>query len=328
MLIAYVHSDFGHGMDEDGCAIYDKRLIAALSDLADVKIETIPIVRRRALGLPLWKARIDMAAHGRLRDLKAQGSKILISHEALFGMADDHIPNINPDMLIVHNYWPRFEYVGRPILSTQYRMYARQFLEKHLKRALKILFLADADFFCANEMMPSVIAGKTIVLAPPPRKFLLNGRSSELIHLSGSAGWRAKRYSRLTPVEHDAIRLRGYRIGDFTEPLQSAFGLITDRFAVGYKLKLMQMIYARDVIASFTDLETDVRQVAPDYPCYRTVSSINEALDYFDRYRDDVPERALESATKSLKGYTWDFLAKTIHAALLVNKLQNHLEVP
>jgi len=112
------------------------------------------------------------------------------------------------------------------------------------------------------------------------------------------------------------IRSRYYSVGDFGNAPNRAFGIITDRFSIGFKLKLMQMIYSRDVIASFTDLDEDVRQVAPDYPFYRKVGSVSEALDSFDSFGGTVPEEPLEKAVAHLDNYTWEYVAGQVLSAL------------
>jgi hypothetical protein len=119
-------------------------------------------------------------------------------------------------------------------------------------------------------------------LPPPPHRAPLLARRTDLIHVSGSENWLPKRLSRLTKAEIAEMNARGFAIQDFGVNMTPAFGLITDRFAVGFKLKLMQMIYCKDIIASMSDIEEDLRYISPSYPFYRKVGGVSDALDYFE----------------------------------------------
>ncbi|NDR56626.1 hypothetical protein [Aliiruegeria sabulilitoris] len=314
MRIVFVHSDFGDDPNTGGGPIYDRRLMNSLSSLDGVVVEPFPVFRCRARRFPIWQARVEADARARLAQLKADGALIVVSHEALFSVVDEFDSEASPDLLIVHNFMPRFSYMGRPFLSALYTTGAKAFFRRYLGRARCLLFLSDPDYAGANALMDGGLSKNSLVLAPPPRPIDVQERVSGLIHVDGSKGWRAKRLGELTEKEKSQVIERGYRIGDFGDPMCSANGLITDRFAVGYKLKLMQMIYARDVIASFADLEEDVQQVAPGYPCYCTVGSLEEALDFFDTFRSAPPEGKLSETTRLLSGYTWKYVAEQVFA--------------
>ncbi len=126
-----------------------------------------------------------------------------------------------------------------------------------------------------------------------------------------------------------AIRSYGYLVSDFGEVISPAFGLITDRFSVGFKLKLMQMIYSRDVIASLCDLDEDVFSVAPGYPFFRRVGTVSEAVDYFQSISKDLSadavDRSFAAASDAWNIFSWDEMARSL-IGILCNPGPRHSE--
>ena len=78
--------------------------------------------------------------------------------------------------------------------------------------------------------------------------------------------------------------------GISTHRFAPGFALINDRFEVGFKLKLAQMLHSRDVIASFSDLHDEIEIICPGNPFYRQVASVKQAISFFSRdYRNLRP---------------------------------------
>jgi hypothetical protein len=288
MHIRFYHVD-GLGRDaDDGGAIFDRKTIAAFRQLGAV-VDELPVLRRRALRLPTWAGRIEAS---RLCIAQGEsGGRTILSHEATFDLAGV----VNADALIVHNYFPRFRFPGRKGLELYYRLGALDHYRRAFDRTPSIFFLSYRERDAAEEDFPS-IRGRTTVIPPPPAPVIPSARNMEIVHVSGSEGWLPKRLSRLTDDEIARFGKAGFVIGDFGTHPASAFGLINDRFTVGFKLKLMQMIACRDIIASCADIADEMERIAPGYPFWRQVASVDEALEYFRDIRDRLTVEEIDAA--------------------------------
>ncbi len=85
----------------------------------------------------------------------------------------------------------------------------------------------------------------------------------------------------MTQQDLRELSAAGYRLRDLDAPVAPSFALINDRFEVGFKLKLAQMLHSRDVIASFSDLHDEVETICPANPFYRQVASVKQAISFF-----------------------------------------------
>lgn len=312
MRIHFYHIDGLGREDHDGGAIFDRKTLAALRH-GGAEVEEVPVVRRRAIRVPTWAGRIDTA---RLRAASDEtGCRTILSHEATFALAHE----IKADALIVHNYFSRFRFPGRRDLELYYRLGAQRYYGRAFDQAATIFFLSYRERDLAEEDFPQ-IRGRTIVIPPPPAPMSLAPRRLDVVHISGSEGWLPKRLSRLS--DDDAARFAGagFTIEDFGPRPSPAFGLITDRFTVGFKLKLMQMIACRDIIASRADIAHEMEQIAPDYPFWRHVASAGEALEFFGDIRSrltvEAIDAAFDTATPHFRVPTWNDHGGTILNAI------------
>jgi hypothetical protein len=141
-------------------------------------------------------------------------------------------------------------------------------------------------------------------------------RRTDVVHLSGSTNWRPKRLCQLTEHEFTALREAGFRVEDFRPRLFPAFGLIPDRFSVGFKLKLMQMVYCSDVIASLCDLSEEIQAIYPNYPFYKFVSSVSDAINFFETVRNEKSAKEIDTAFAGRRPKdllpTWEDLASQV----------------
>ena len=288
MHIHFYHVD-GLGRDaDDGGAIFDRKTVAALRQ-SGAAVDELPVLRRRALRLPTWAGRIETS---RLRiPTDETGGHTILSHEATFDLARV----VNADALIVHNYFPRFRFPDRKDLELYYRLGALDHYRRAFDRTPRLFFLSHREREAAEDDFPG-IRGRTIVVPPPPAPAVPSARRMGIVHVSGSEGWLPKRLSRLTDDQIARFAKAGFVIGDFDPDPSSAFGLINDRFTVGFKLKLMQMIACRDIIASCADIADEMERIAPGYPFWRQGASVDEALEYFRDIRDRLTVEEIDAA--------------------------------
>lgn len=271
------------GGTADGAQIYDRKLVIALQEVG-VDVETIHLNRRRSFSPPFWQGwESDQKLRSRLEAARRESAKVVISHENYFGLAH----GMAVDGLIVHNYLPCFTFPRKPWLESYYHFGAQAFFRRAFDNAATLVFLSHRDHRHAVADFPD-IAVRSHVIPPPARETKLRPRRVDLIHVSGSEGWLPKRLSRLTREEANTIARAGFSVSDFGERPYPAFGLITDRFSVGFKLKLMQMLHIGDAIASLADVREEIEALAPGYPFWREVSSVGEAVEWFRSLRDDL----------------------------------------
>jgi len=292
MRLIFLSAPFGaNATPPDGAQIYDSKIFAAISKSA-LKVEHVRMARQRSWGLPLWQSRrTDKALLERLRAAVSDGARIVLSHEAFFKLAHE----VPVAALIVHNYMPCFSFPDQRWLESYYRLGSRSFFGQAFANARAIVFLSHRDHRHAVADFPD-IASRSHVLPPPPQEAKLSSRRTDLVHVSGSENWLPKRLSRLTPREAESIVSSGFAVSDFGHMPSPAFGLITDRFAVGFKLKLMQMLYIGDAIASLSDISDEMEALAPTHPFWRRVESVAEALHWFREIRDTVDSDMLDHA--------------------------------
>ena len=205
MKLVFAFSDYGINADEDGGTIFDQRLMTALRGIAGVEVQGVPIRRVRDRRLPIWRAKISADDLAQLAALRAEGASIILSHEALFGVEDAALGIGAADMLIVHNFMPRFNFPGRPVLTGLYQAGSVRYFREHLQRARSVYWLSQADFRVAAARIPGNWQDKSLILAPPPRQQKIGPRDFRMIHLDGTKGWRAKRLSLLTGKDMEMI---------------------------------------------------------------------------------------------------------------------------
>lgn len=312
MRIDYVRIGGSARAEEDGGAIFDRKTVAHLRALG-AEVREIPIERRRALRLPLWAGKPRPLGAGPARPGGAPFR--ILSHEATFGLMGPE----GADAVIVHNHFAHFSFPGRPLLEDYYRRGAAPFYRQAFAGAVRILFLSHRERRLAERDDPS-ICGRTAVLVPPPADLPLGARRLDLVHVSGTERWRPKRLCRLTAGDRALLAESGLEIGDFGAVPAPAFGLVNDRFTVGFKLKLMQMIHARDAIASLADLEEEIEAVAPGYPFWRRVRSVAEARDYFLDLRERMRPEEIDARFREA-GADWRLPDWSGHAAALLAEL-------
>lgn len=296
--------------NEDGGEIYDRKTIAALQRCG-AEVEVLSVPRRKKPGIPTWVSRCPPDAARVIENGRERGQRIILSHEGLFEVDC----GISVDLLIVHNYFPAFHFATRRLLTAYYRLGAKRYFSKHFQRARRIVFLSHNDLTAANKDFP-YIGKKSVVLSPPPFESNRLERNMSVIHMSGTDDWLPKRLSRLSAAEYELIRLAGFTIRDFAAEECPAFGFINDQFSVGFKLKLMQMIHSRDVIAARCSIADEIENIAPGYPFYREVDSVSAAIGYFrsvaEQYSSAEIDAEFDIRLHALHIASWDDMSSRL----------------
>lgn len=277
MRLVYVCGRIESGADRDGAQIFDNGLLRSL-DRLKIDVQEIGLDRSRSGKLPFWRSSLHQNnLLNQIANAKQEDMKLVVSHEAYFELAF----GAKVDVLIVHNYMPGFSFPGLRPLEHYYQLGSVRYFESAFKGARNIVFLSHRDLKNALGNHPH-IEGRSCVIQPPPKSVDLGRRRVDLVHVSGSGAWLPKRLSRLSSRSRQQFTEKGFELADFGSEPTPAFGLIHDRFVVGFKLKLMQMMYSRDVIASTVDLSDEIEAIVGKYPFWRHVSRITDAIDWFE----------------------------------------------
>jgi hypothetical protein len=298
----------------DGGAIFDRRLVEALiRQGADVTVENV--TRKRMTALPIWRTAVDFGVIDRARLARSEGRALIISHEALFGIA----LQVRADALIVHNYFAHFRFRGEPLIEHYYRTGSRRYYRKAFAATRCAFFISYRENALALADHPS-LRGRCDICVPPPYPLDRTNRSDSILHISGNDKWRPKQMSRLSDADLRHLAAEGYRITDLDGPVSPAPALINDRFEVGFKLKLAQMLSCRDIIASFCDLNDEIEALCPDTPFYRQVATVEEAIAYFREIAKRYTHHQIDAYYAELEDRqylpTWDGLAGKILALI------------
>lgn len=291
----------------DGGSILDRRLLQAFRRI-DVNVEIEEVIRKRVLGVPFWRSQVSARTIDRIQMANRDGRKIIVSHESLF-----HIAHIAPiHALLVHNYFSHFTYRSRPLLEQYYRFGASRYYRRAFSAVKCVFFISHREHRIALADFPELY-GRTDVCVPPPYTTHLLERSNSVMHLSGSKEWYPKRLSMLSLDDINIIERSGYTIEDLSDSTNPSVALINDRFEVGFKLKLVQMLSCRDVIASFSDLAEEIANLCPGNPFYRQVVTVEEAMNYFQEIFERYTELEIDTYYARLEENrylpTWDQFA-------------------
>jgi hypothetical protein len=306
----YICDQFGY---KDGGQIFDRKLFEAIAGVGvDIERFTPNHFRRKSIMKPLWSRSIAEHDIRSLKEYQTAGDKVILSHEKLYDIAEA----IKVDAVIVHNYWPAFSYPGQTLLEHYYRFRSRSYFRKIFNTVEQLFFVSRRDMRKAINDFPDV-AYKCHLIQPPPMEMQLQDRSFNSIHLSGSDDWYAKRICKLTQSDIQTIKGKGFGLCDFSETRAPCFALINDRFRVGFKLKLMQMLYMGDIIASFCDLREEISELVGDYPYYKQVKNVDEMLMWFSEVQTEgkaTVDEKIKRCLRDAKFPCWENTArKVIH---------------
>lgn len=285
-----------------GEEVVDRKLKAALTAMGH-QIEDFhpqPVARLRELanltlrGLPYYRARFESAASLQfVRGISRGFDAVVASWEPFDRLA---LASPVPAVLLLHNItssairsiFPR-SWLAEQVARRSQRWEREAYASRQL-RAIATLSVSDQRYV-------SSIAGDTPVVYTPPGMPPVSplsdvARFKPELFLSGTYGWFPKRrdvlaFARdyvaaqcslpviaddLPPAAQVSLKPYASTLTDVAETIR--FGLITDRFASGHKLKTAYYLANNAIVLSFADVAGDFEQL-PDY-------------DFFIRRVDDV----------------------------------------
>lgn len=321
MKIAYLRPEKVDPASNDGGDIYHRKLLAELDRRADRVEEIVVAMTPRKTRLPLWSQRIAPRTLARLGALAEDGCTVIVAHENIFDLAAHSAALGCPTHLLVHNYLARFRFAGRPLLSLAYRLGAHRYYERAFAASRGAVFLGVGDFTAASarhRSAPERAVRFLLAQIPPAPIDVDYAFDPAVMHLAGSEVWLPKRLSRLAPTERERLE-RHLTTGEYAELPRSGFTLITDRFDVGFKLKLMQALHVGDFILSRVDLGAEIRAISPHYRWFRTFTDVDDVLrtvEDVDVQRDmRRPERAALARQVS-RDFSWERHGEAVFALL------------
>ena len=275
--LLYVRLQSSARAQGDGGQIVDEKATRSLREIG-WQVEELAIERRRGLRLPVWSTGSPANQIEQIVEARRSGATVVVSHEALFG--EPHI--LEDAIALVHNYFPAFSFSSHRWLEPYFKVGSEAFFRRAFASAKRVVFLSERDRqYALREQRPAAEADWRF-LPPPPYEGALGSREMDVIHVSGTYNWLPKKLSRLSSREAALVSGAGFTLVDFDSHFKPCFGLLVDRFSVGFKLKLMQMMFCRDVIASLCDVRQEIDGIAPEYPFFKQVKSVAEAIAYFD----------------------------------------------
>ncbi len=339
MKIAWITKERGSD-GKSGDAVFDSKLVAYLR--RHVSVEVIELKRHpnpyrlfRSLFLAeeppdrtRYRSEINVAALRRVR--WSQFDRAVVSHESL-DWAVVHIPV--PVATVSHNvtstlplrlHIPAF---WEAHLARRYANY-----ERHAWRMPKwTFFLSSADAIAAKAIGRSV--EPRVVYPGMPSDHCEVGSIKGIVRevaISGTYEWRLKRhdlrllareYGRGTPifdlVLDDAVGPTVRRLFPSARTGVSknnfGFGLITDRFSAGFKLKVGSYIASGRIVLTFADLIADYAGLPFAEEFIRPVSSIDDINNEINRFEQQslgaLKERFLTFQQAAACRFDWNVAA-------------------
>ena len=336
-------SDDGEAGDE----VFDRRTVAAIETAGHrvTQVAVTPLPRAAASlnlvrGVPVYRARYASAGHRAIARAvgETRPDVVICSWEPL----DILVPLLPaPVILIAHNVTSAALTAIFPHSPTA-RLAARRALawERGLYRsdrlaAIAVLSVADHRSISRLASPPEILL--TIPGMPPARSLVGDATIRREIHLEGTYDWRPKRrdlhrfaveWSRAPdrwpviaaglPAEAAGL-LRPRR----HEPERNAgaltFGLVTDRFAAGHKLKTLAYVAQNRIVLSYAPIKGDFRDVPEADLFLHEVSSCDEVDGIASRLASLEPaalsDRWRRFQDHCARSFSWARVAETLMSA-------------
>jgi hypothetical protein len=332
-----------HGNPAAGDAIYDTRVLRAIGRTHQVThLELDPEMGRAGRFARALLRRIppDRAAYATarnidlLRSAAAGCDAVVLSHE-IFDWAADCLDL--PAVLVLHNvtsdYMPAAGLAARLHAALVTGHEARTYRERP-HRAIVALSVADRDLLARRGLAPSAaiawpgmppltpLADDAVVEARP----LLDGTYNWGLKLRDLARF-AQEYARLRPdlrpiltggalpPEADGIYDACRETADPSQAIR--FGISTDRFAAGFKLKIGAFIAANAIPVSFADIFGDYAGLPHADRLLVKVDSVAEIRPRMDAIAawPEAPRAFREFKQAAAERFRWDAAAQSIAEA-------------
>lgn len=297
MKILYICKDYSKL--SDGGSIYDYKMIQAIKN-HHYSIHIHKVKLNKNISLPLWKKKIDLEDINKIIDLSKKYDKTIVSHESLSSICK----YITPDLYIFHNVFSYFS-SNNLILNFLYKLGSTYEEKKIIYASKNILVLSERE----NTYLTQKYTNQNFICEPPGIKnnhvnkniYLLK----EKLKLMGSKDWLPKKITSLTNREIKSLNYF-FEI-DYTENKNSSFALIDEKFLVGFKLKLIEMLFNGDIIFSRSNLENEIKHLGLKNYNYKFINTIKEINnDIINSYISKYDYKTVLDTQKYLiKNYSW-----------------------
>ena len=329
---------------EAGDEVFDRKAIAACRALG----HTIDLFHPARVSRPAEAANlIRLLPHHRARFAAASTIKAVADKARTYDVVicswepfDALVRRLSPaSILILHNVTSRAlpEMFPGSLIATWGARHVRQW-ERRLYRADRfaaIAALSRRDL----EYVRGLGGGTRLALLPPGMPPCLplaaDARLVQEIVVSGTYDWVPKRRDALLfaqayagqqdrlPVRADGLppdAMAGLAVRPMPSPDENSaairFGLITDRFEAGHKLKTLAYIAANQIVLSFSDVSFDFLHIEDHAFFIRRVSTIADIA----RHAEDIAalpaavlrERFAAFQSRCARSFTWQAVATTL----------------
>lgn len=298
---------FAPGVNIDGGSIYDKKFCDSLRSLG-CELECVYINRVRNRLPPFWLSQVTVADIKKTTKLKENCELLIISHEGLAGLAS----RIKPSLFILHNVFSSFEFSSKKHIEWYYRINSLSVYKNILKFSNNVLTISKRETDIITDLRNDLNSEANIISEPPGLKFELNDLDFEYskIKIPGTHNWYPKKICRLTENEKRLLEKDSKSVVTNEEFINPSFAIIEEKFKVGFKLKLIQMLYRGDCVASLIPLDEEVNWIFPNCTSYFNVKTVDEALDVFENQEPKIRLQSKGKLNISKRmvelNYSWD----------------------
>ena len=329
--LTYIRKWYDDGY-RGGDYIYDTRMARALREIGvsveEVVLRESPLQARilssaRHLAHPMYGSYDDAENVEKIRSaVLASDGQVVLSHEALVRPYLAAAVSVET-VFIFHNMFS--EAIGRIGLHSMFRRRARQ-LECAVSTTplFKVATLSHREHLLAR----SVFGRERAILLPPGvpsaySTFPSSAGPSELI-CTGTSDWGLKRRDHDLAVRQlgrMGIALRDCSSGEIPDDGKLRFGLIPDRFSMGFKLKASDYIARNCAVISMSAVKPDFDpSMRPDLSVVEIDSwaDVNRAIRSIESSLNDICSEVHELKKKWSAEMTWTSSAEKLKRAMHV----------
>jgi len=328
-----------------GEAVFDRKIIEALrsENVVDcLQLESVGAIKKIAnvvSGFP--HQRINYINAENVKAIKSAARRasydaIICSWESLDILAWK--ANIFP-IMILHNVtsdmlrrvFPK-NVAGR-LAAMQVALWERFLYRSTRFRAFAVLSERDREV-----VLQRAPQAKVVVLnpgAPGHRAFDLSGPLLPEIVISGTYDWYPKRRdlarfmaefieskSTLRLIKRDDFRLTPSSVG--TSPTGVRFGVVTDRFEAGFKLKILEYVADGCIVISYSEFPAELQRISDASLFLRRVGSMKEIMAVYSEFvkmeNSDLLRRFNRFRQLCLDAFTWQRSSSILSQAIAEEK--------
>lgn len=266
--------------ENNGGSIYDNNFIRSLKSRG-YRVSVIRLRRQRRITPPFWASRIDPNI---IKNDVNDNFFNIISHEGLFEI----LRYIKCDLYILHNVFSIFEYINNPMLNAYFKINSDFVYKKILSSSSNALCLSYRDYLYLSDLKKNYNYDISLQVEPPGIYKIPQFANFDysMVKLSGTNSWLPKKLSQLNSRQIYKLE-KHYSLSYEDLSNIPSYALINEKFLSGFKLKLIQMLYRGDVIASFVDLKNEINHLGESNFNYKYVSSVEEAIHYFSSFDNE-----------------------------------------